>query len=206
LVIFDCDGVLVDTEPISARVYAEMLTALGMAMTEDEALQTFMGRARADNQATIEQRLGRPLPGEFYRSFTERTFAAFRAELRPVPGITAALAQITLPSCVASGADHAKLEVTLGVTGLLSHFQGRIFSATQVRRGKPFPDLFLYAAEQMGTPPGRCVVVEDSIHGVQAGVAAGMTVFGYGPAAGSPRLREAGARVFSDMAELPQLL
>ncbi len=131
-------------------------------------------------------------------------FAAFETELRPVPGIAAALDAITLPNCVASSASIEKMRVTLGQTGLWDRFEGRIFSATEVEHGKPAPDLFLHAASSMGWEPADCAVVEDSPAGVKAGLAAGMTVFGY--AGTTPAALLEGARVFTDMAELPALL
>jgi HAD superfamily hydrolase (TIGR01509 family) len=205
-VIFDCDGVLVDSEPLSNRALAETLTAMGVPMTTEESVRRFMGRS----WATVEAYLPGELPGlrERYR---ERMFAAFAAELRAVPGVEAVLDGLDatgVPVCVASSGDPEKIGFTLGHTGLLPRFEGRIFSAVEVEHGKPAPDLFLHAAERMGWPPAETTVVEDSAPGVEAGRAAGMRVLGYaGGLTVAAALRGAGAEeVFDSMEELPPLL
>ncbi len=204
LVILDCDGVLVDSEPISNRILAERLTAIGLPTTTEESIRDYMGRSWATCAALIEQRLGRPLPDGFADGYHEELYAALRRELRPVPGIVAALDAISAPTCVASSGAHEKIRTSLDTTGLLARFEGRIFSATEVEHGKPAPDLFLHAAATMGWEPADCAVVEDSPAGVEAALRAGMAVFGY--AGTTPRERLDGARVFADMAELPGLL
>jgi len=206
LAIFDCDGVLVDTEPISSRVYANLMGELGLRVTADEVLREFVGRSRVDNLAAIEQRLGCRLPPEFGDEYERRTFAAYELQLTPIPGIVEVLANLSMPVCVASSGNHEKMHRTLGLTGLLERFDGHIFSASEVERGKPFPDIFLLAARRMGVPPARCVVVEDSVPGVQAGIAAGMSVLGYGKVSSPDRLERAGAKVFLEMSQLPELL
>jgi HAD superfamily hydrolase (TIGR01509 family) len=206
LVIFDCDGVLVDSEPIANRVMCEMVGEVGLPMSYDETVRTFIGRSMSSCVALIEERLGRRLTPGFAAEFHVRTVERFRSELQPVPGIEDALDRIALPTCVASSGEIAKMEVTLGVTGLLPRFRGRIFSATQVPRGKPAPDLFLHAARQVGARPERCVVVEDTVLGVQAAVAAGMHVFGFAGRSDPEELARAGAQVFHDMRLLPGLL
>jgi HAD superfamily hydrolase (TIGR01509 family) len=206
LIIFDCDGVLVDSEPIVNRIFAAMLAEIGLPMTCEETIQQFLGCAQASVVSTIEQRLGQPLPPRFMADFATRMYAALRSELQPVPGIVSTLDRIAAPICVASSGDRAKIRTSLEVTGLLRRFEGRLFSATEVPRGKPFPDLFLWAAQRMGAPPHGCAVVEDSPIGVTAGVAAGMRVFGYARLSPPERLAAAGALVFSDMAALPDLL
>lgn len=206
LVIFDCDGVLVDSEPISNRELAAALSEIGLPTTTEQAMRRYMGLSWPAAFARFEQALGRPLPESFERDFWRRLDAALRAELEPVPGIHAALDAISTPTCVASSGRIDKMRVTLGLTGLYERFEGRIFSASDVARGKPFPDLFLHAAERMGTAPARCVVIEDSPRGVQAGVAAGMRVLGYAARSDARELAAAGARTFGDMAELPDLL
>ncbi|MEO8687438.1 MAG: HAD family hydrolase [Solirubrobacteraceae bacterium] len=212
-VIFDCDGVLVDSEAISNRVLAGLLTDIGLPITPEQSVEAFMGRSWKTVLAWAGEREA-PLPEGFHRRYLDAMFAAFGEELRPVPGIAAALDAITLPNCVASSASIEKMRVTLGQTGLWDRFtqptssartgEGRIFSATEVEHGKPAPDLFLHAAASMGWKPADCAVVEDSPAGVQAGLSAGMTVFGY--AGTTPAARLEGARVFTDMAELPALL
>jgi HAD superfamily hydrolase (TIGR01509 family) len=204
LVIFDCDGVLVDSEPISNRLLAERLTAVGLPTSVEDSMRDYMGRSWASCTAIIEGKLGRGLPPGFAAGYHAAVFAAFERELRPVAGIEAVLDGLPAPCCVASSGSHERIRKALGVTGLLARFKGRIFSATDVEHGKPAPDLFLHAAALMGVSPGECVVVEDSPAGVQAGRAAGMTVLGY--AALTPVVQLAGARTFTDMVELPALL
>ena len=203
-VIFDCDGVLVDSEPTSNRVLAEMLSEFGLPMTAEQSVAAFMGRGWKAITAHVVSELGRPLPDDFHRRYLDAMFTAFETELAPVAGVEEALARIDLPSCVASSGPPEKIRWTLGHTGLLERFRGRIFSATEVEHGKPAPDLFLHAATTMGWEPAVCVVVEDSRAGVQAALAAGMTAFGY--AAVTPAAQLEGALVFTDMAELPALL
>jgi HAD superfamily hydrolase (TIGR01509 family) len=206
LVIFDCDGVLVDSEPIANRIFAEMLTAAGLPIGYEETVRTFMGRSMPVCVEIASDRLGRPLPDGFVEELRRRTAEAFRRELRSVPGVEAALDAIRAPVCVASSGEHAKIRTTLGITGLLGRFEGRIFSAADVARPKPFPDLFLHAAASLGVPPERCAVVEDTALGAAAGVAAGMRVLGYAGVSDPGALAAAGAEVFRDMAELPRLL
>jgi HAD superfamily hydrolase (TIGR01509 family) len=206
LVIFDCDGVLVDSEPVANRVFAEELRALGLKIDYDEVCRIFVGLSMARCVEIVEERLGRPVPGGFVERLQTRTYEAFRAGLRPVEGVMAALERIDLPVCVASSGEHEKMRLTLGLTGLLGRFEGRLFSATEVERGKPHPDLFLHAARSLGARPCRCIVVEDSAPGVLAARAAGMTVLGYAGADRGKRLIAAGARVFDDMEKLPGLL
>jgi HAD superfamily hydrolase (TIGR01509 family) len=204
LVIFDCDGVLVDSEPISNRILAEHLTAIGLPTTTEESIRDYMGRSWAACAALIEERLGRPLPDGFADAYHGELYAALRRELRPVAGIEAALDAIDAPTCVASSGAHEKIRTSLGATGLLERFEGRIFSATDVEHGKPAPDLFLHAAAALGHEPADCVVVEDAPAGVAAGRAAGMIVLGY--AALTPPAGLDGATVFGSMAELPALI
>jgi HAD superfamily hydrolase (TIGR01509 family) len=193
----------VDSEPISNRVLAGLLTEIGLPMTPAQSVEAFMGRSWKNVLAYAEER-GAPLPEGFRRRYLDEMFAVFERELQPVPGVIAALDAIALPNCVASSASLEKMRFTLGHTGLWDRFEGRIFSATEVAHGKPAPDLFLHAAASMGWAAKDCAVVEDSPAGVEAGLAAGMTVFGY--AGTTPAERLDGALVFTDMAELPELL
>ena len=206
LVIFDCDGVLVDSERIAVRVDAQMLAELGWPLSEQEIVERFMGRTTEDMIRTIEAELDDLEPG-WHVEFDRRYMAALEAELAPVDGVVEALDAIDLPTCVASSGSHEKLRFTLGHTGLYPRFEGRIFSAHDVARGKPAPDLFLHAARSLGADPAACAVVEDSRHGVEAGRAAGMRVFAYGGGL-APRDQLAGPStvVFEDMRELPRLL
>jgi len=196
--------VLVDSEPISNRVLAELLTDAGLPMTPEESIAAFMGRAWKTIEGLVAERMGAPLPDGFRRRYLDAMFAAFETELVPVPGVLEALDAIALPSCVASSGSHEKMRFTLGHTGLLERFDGRMFSATEVEHGKPAPDLFLHAAAAMGWEPAECAVVEDSGAGVEAARRAGMTAFGY--AGRTPAAQLDGARVFTDMADLPGLL
>ena len=207
LVIFDCDGVLVDSEPIANRVFAQALAELGLHLSDEQMFDYFIGRSMPYCLGVVERLLGRSVPNTFLADLQARTFAALAAELRPMPHIEYALDRITAPCCVASSGDHEKMRTTLGSTGLLPRFEGRLFSVTQVPHAKPAPDVYLYAAEQMGAAPGTCVVVEDTPPGVQAGAAAGMTVLGYCAHTPAAKLRSAGAHVtFDDMRLLPRLL
>ena len=206
LVIFDCDGVLVDSEPLSNRILAERLTALGLPTSTEQSIQDFMGRSWAACAALIERRLGRPLPAGFADGYHEELFEALRREVRPVEGIVAVLDGLDAAACVASSGAPEKIRTSLGATGLLERFEGRIFSATEVEHGKPAPDLFLHAARSCGAAPERCLVVEDAVAGVQAARAAGMDVLGYAGLTAPELLEAEGARVFTSMAELPALL
>lgn len=210
-VILDCDGVLVDSERITSRVFAGLLTELGIPHTQQEVLTRFTGHSMAECQAIAEElNGGRPLAVDLGDTLLARARAAYAAELTPVPGVVEVLDLLDalgIPCCVASNGDHEKMDATLGVTGLRERFAGKRFSARDVARAKPAPDLFLHAAEALGVAPAECVVVEDSPLGVQGGVAAGMAVLGYAELIEAGRLREAGAaRTFTAMAELPALL
>jgi HAD superfamily hydrolase (TIGR01509 family) len=207
LVIFDCDGVLVDSERIAVRVEAEVLSELGWPLTEAEIVERFMGRTAEFMDQAIEAELGDRLPGDWREEFQRRYRAAFDAGLAPVDGIVEALDQIPVPTCVASSGSHDKLRFTLGRTGLYRRFEGKIFSGYEVADGKPAPDLFLHAAARMGVEPARCAVVEDSRFGVLAARAAGMRAFGYAGGLCPPELLAGpGTVVFHDMRELPRLL
>lgn len=206
LVIFDCDGVLVDSEPIYNDVLSQMLNEIGLPFTPEETTKTFAGRTDAGVRAIVEERLGKPLNPDFFEENSRRVFELFQRDLEPVPGIFNVLDALTVPTCVASSGPHERMNVTLGKTGLLSRFDGRIFSATEVQNGKPAPDVFLHAASRMGVMPGNCAVVEDTVVGVRAGVAAGMSVFGFATHADPKVMSDAGAKVFTDMNQLLGLL
>ncbi len=205
LVILDCDGVLVDSERLAVRTEAEILKRLGWPLTETDIVERFVGRSAAYMRDQIEQHLGRSV--DWDTEFEPRYREVFERELVAVPGVVGALDEITTPMCVASSGSHDKMKFTLAKTGLLDRFNGRIFSVDEVEHGKPAPDIFLYAAEKMGAEPGRCAVVEDSVSGVTAGIAAQMSVFAFagGVTAGSQLLLD-GAVVFADMRDLPNLL
>lgn len=212
LVIFDCDGVLIDSEPIVCRIEAELLSALGYPITPEEVNHRFVGLSAASVRALVERDLGRPLPEDYALRKRPRIEAAFRADLRAIAGIEALLDALPIPACVASSTIPDRLRFALELVGLHHRFAPHVFSATMVARGKPAPDLFLHAASAMGALPARCLVVEDSIHGIEAAVAAGMTPWGFCGgghcAAGhAARLEAAGAaRIFSDMKTLAAVL
>ncbi|MFD5663212.1 HAD family hydrolase [Streptomyces hirsutus] len=208
LVIFDNDGVLVDSEPISNRLLAGYLTELGHPTSYEDSIRDYMGSAMHRVHDLVEERTGQRLPDDFDAVFHARVFAAFERELKPVAGaadVLEALAAEGVPYCVASSGSHERIRVGHRATGLDRWFDDkRIFSSQDVGRGKPAPDLFLYAAERMGVAPARCVVVEDSPLGVQAAVAAGMDVYGF--ASMTPAEKLAGVtRLFADLRELPEL-
>ncbi|MDY0811778.1 HAD family hydrolase [Kitasatospora purpeofusca] len=207
LVIFDCDGVLVDSERIAARVQIGLGAELGWPLTEEEVVERFIGRSMASIDEQVAERLGRETADRWWAEFVRRHAEEVDAGLEPVDGLPEALDAIALPTCVASSGSHEKMAHTLGRTGLHHRFAGRIFSATEVARGKPAPDLFLYAARRMGVPPSACAVVEDSAPGVLAARAAGMRAFGYaGGLTPAARLTGPDTVVFEDMRELPALL
>ena len=209
LIVFDCDGVLVDSEPIANRVMAEAVTALGWSLSAEDCIGRFKGHHFDTVIAALEARLGRPVPGDWIPNLRAATHAAFERELQLVPGVLKALDAVAASgtaTCVASQGPLEKMAVSLGVTGLWDRFEGRVFSAYQVARGKPHPDLFLFAAGAMGIAPRACVVIEDSPLGVIAARAAGMTVLGFAPEGDGADLAAAGAELFRDMAELPGLL
>jgi HAD superfamily hydrolase (TIGR01509 family) len=207
LVIFDCDGVLVDSERLAVRVEAALLAELGWPLSEAEVVERFMGRTQAVMAEAVRARLGAGLPADWQDRLDRGYHAAFDAELAPVDGVVEALDRITIPTCVASSGSHETIRRTLRLTGLYHRFEGRIFSAAEVAEGKPAPDLFLHAAARMGAEPAACAVVEDSRYGVQAARAAGMRAFGYTGGLTPPeRLAGPGTVLFDDMRQLPELL
>lgn len=207
LIIFDCDGVLVDSERLSIKIDALFLERIGWPMSEEEIVQRWVGRSDADMQAEIEAHIGRPIPPDIDEEFSRIYREMFDRELAPVDGIREALDAITIPRCVASSGKHDTIRRNLVLTGLSGYFGERIFSATDVEHGKPAPDLFLLAARTLGAEPSRCAVVEDSVYGVEAALAAGMLPFAYaGGVTPAERLSRPGAVVFTDMRQLPDLL
>ncbi len=208
LIIFDCDGVLVDSEIVSFEAEAEMFAEIGIGLTAHDLLTRFLGTSSASMFAAIERENGIKLPPGFAERAARRTLEAFDRKLKPISGIAELLANLPDRKCVASSSAPTRIRHSLTLAGILHHFDPHIFSATQVKRGKPAPDLFLFAARSMGTPPERCLAIEDSVAGVTAARAAGMTVLGF--TGGShcldghaDKLREAGADgVFASMTEI----
>ncbi|MFB7914837.1 HAD family hydrolase [Streptomyces sp. NPDC056061] len=209
LVIFDNDGVLVDSEPISNTILAEYLTELGHPTSYQESLRDYMGAAVHRVHDLVGERTGAKLPDDFDDTLHARVFAAFQQELEPVPGVTDVLAGLVADGvayCVASSGSHERIRVGHRKTGLDQWFEEDwIFSVDDVGRGKPAPDLFLHAAERMGVAPERCVVIEDSPLGVEAARAAGMDVYGFTSMMPADRLTGVNG-YFSDMSQLRELL
>jgi HAD superfamily hydrolase (TIGR01509 family) len=207
LVIFDCDGVLVDSEPIAVRIDVEMFAEVGMTLSEQEVIDRFVGRSPEVLVEAVQEHLGHPPPDGWEERGERNLRRAFEAELQPVSGIAEALERISLPMCVASGSPPERLRFKLELTGLYERFAGRIFSAREVANGKPAPDLFLHAARHLGVNPADCVVVEDSRYGVEAARAAGMDVLAYaGGLTPADVLDGPRTIVFDDMRSLPELL
>ncbi|KJC59657.1 hydrolase [Bradyrhizobium sp. LTSPM299] len=207
LVIFDCDGVLVDSEELSCRCLSDALGQIGVEMSTELALKLFLGRSTA---AVVEycRTAGQPVPANFLTDLAGRVRETFRSQLKPIQGVGAVLAELSLPHCVASSSDLERVRFSLELTGLAAYFGQRLYTSQMVRRGKPAPDLFLHAAAEMGCEPHRALVIEDSVSGVMAAKAAGMKVWGFVGGAhyrahdGNSLLREAGAsRIFASMTD-----
>ena len=205
-VIFDCDGVLVDTELISNTVLAGLLTDAGLPTTLELCLRDYRGRSVTSVMQLASERHGGPLPADLADRYYAETETRFAVALEPIAGVVEALDEIDLPMCVASSGPHHKMAVTLRVTGLWERFEGRIFSATEVAHGKPAPNLFLHAASAMGFDPASTAVVEDSVPGIQAARAAGMRALAFAGDTDPAALADAGGEVFDDMARLPALI
>ena len=210
-VLFDCDGVLVDSEPITNGVLREVLNEAGWALTQAECMQIFIGKAVRDERARIEAETGRPLTDDWMRAFYARRDERLRAELQTVQGaleaVMAAHAHTAGRIACASGADRPKVVMQIGMAGMAPYFGDRIFSGHDLPRSKPHPDVYLAAAAHLGADPARCLVIEDTATGAQAGLAAGATVWGYCPQ-GHGRAFDGlpVARVFRHMEELAQAL
>ena len=212
LIIFDCDGVLVDSESLACVVHADVLTQHGYPIDAAQVHARFLGRSAREARAEVERDLGRALADTYTAHLRGEIDRVFGESLKPIPGIRDALENLPQRVCVASSGTPTRIRSSLTTTGLIDAFAPHLFSAMQVERGKPAPDLFLFAAAEMGVPPARCLVIEDSIPGVRAGIAAGMTVFGFcggahcGPDHASA-LRAAGAAtIFDNMTQLPDII
>ena len=211
LIIFDCDGVLIDSEALVCALVSEELTRHGYPITPDEVIRRFAGRPEREMVAEIEQQWGQSIPTGYFNELARRVHEAYTTELQAIDGVDEVLAAIRIPFCVASSSDPDKLKLGLGFVNLYHYFDPHVISAKYVAQGKPAPDVFIYAAGSMRTPVRECVVVEDSIPGVKAAVAAGMPVIGFTGGSHCPpghdaRLRDAGAyEVIADMRELPSL-
>jgi HAD superfamily hydrolase (TIGR01509 family) len=209
LLIFDCDGVLVDSEHLACAALAEVMTTLGHSMTADEAMLAFAGRSLKDVLARAERLLSRPIPKDLGEQAAVQLMARFRRELQAVAGVKEAIAALPYRRCVASSSDPGRLTLSLDVTGLSALFGDNVFSAVEVANGKPAPDLFLLAARRLGEDPSSCIVIEDSVLGVEAAGAAGMAAIGFAGASHAnqglaERLAAAGAEpVIHSIANLP---
>lgn len=210
LVIFDCDGVLVDSERLTVQIEARILTEMGWAVSADDIVRMFVGRSSVWMLREVEKHLGPERTLEFDQVSTEEIVAAFRTRLLPIDGVRPLIEDLharDVATCVASSGSHRKMKLTLGVTDLYSLFDGRIYSGNEVEHGKPAPDLFLHTARSMGWQPSDCTVIEDSVYGVAAAVTAGMSCYGFaGGLSSSEDLQAAGAIPFDAMSELQDLL
>ena len=206
--IFDCDGVLIDSEPIANRIFAEQLAMEGMHMTPEEVWHAFVGNSRDRCIALAGEMRGKPLPEGFAERWDEALHVALDVEARPVEGISELLRSLPVPYCVASNGEPTHMRRGLTAAGLMPLVEGRLFSAAEVAHPKPAPDVYLHAARAMGVAPGACAVVEDTPTGTRAGLAAGMRVFGYvgHPLNQRAELERLGAVIFTRMAQLPALL
>ena len=204
--IFDCDGTLVDSERVGNQVIVESVRDFGLDLSLEEALEAFTGRKMTDTLGIIQARLGHPLPKDYLHTLRAQMAEAFKTRLNAMEGVHELLRTLQVPICVASNGPHEKMEVSLGVTGLIDYFEYRIFSAYECDSWKPEPGLFLFAAERLGIDPIDCAVIEDSPLGVEAALRAGMTAFGYAPRGDGSALRLGTTTVFHHMDDLASLL
>ncbi|MDG1858009.1 MAG: HAD family hydrolase, partial [Emcibacteraceae bacterium] len=199
LIIFDCDGVLVDSETLANALLRDALAEHGLDMTIEEVVATYVGRSMAAVVTISEKMLGKKLPDDFLEQLQVKTFALFYEKLQAIDGVEDVLKELlkkNIDFCVASSGSFEKMDKTLGITGLRKYFSDRIYNSSQVSRGKPYPDLYLYAADQMQVEPAKCLVIEDSLPGIQGGVAAGMEVMAYSVRGEDQSFKKAGGLVF----------
>jgi phosphoglycolate phosphatase len=206
LIIFDCDGVLVDSEPLANQVYVQMLAEYGFQVNTEEYLQKYSGAAIISRLESTSQQLNWTPPTDFYPVFNSRLSVLTKQELKPVPGNHELIESLTVPVCIASNGSRSEVMLRLELADLAKYFGGNIFIGVDLPNPKPAPDVYLAAAASFNIPPARCVVIEDSIPGVTAGVRAGMKVYGYAACTNPQQLREAGAIPFTDMLELKSIL
>ncbi len=209
LIIFDCDGVLIDSEVLSADVLISELAAIGATIDRDYVRKHFLGRSFPTVARTISESFALTLPGDFEQRYRSRLLSLFETELRPTPGIANLLATLSVPSCVATSSSPPRVARSLAISGLAEHFGDRVFTASQVAKGKPAPDLFLFSADRMGADPARTLVIEDSGPGIAAARAAGMDVVVYTGGShlrGRPYLSDSPVRTFDNWADFPQVL
>ena len=205
-IIFDCDGVLVDTEKIGNGILLSMAAELGFEMNLEDAYRDFNGRNLKECFQEIEKGIGKKLPESFERDYRERSFAAFKTQVKPMEGIVAFLEKLKIPYCVASSGPVDKIRLNLEVAGLLDKFENKIYSAYEINSWKPDPGIFLHAAKEMGFDVADCIVVEDSKAGVMAGIRGGFTVYGFANGYNNADLEQEGAILFNTYEELSALL
>jgi HAD superfamily hydrolase (TIGR01509 family) len=209
LVIFDNDGVLVDSEPVANAILAELLTSYGLAVTTHQCIERYLGNTLGRVRELVEAELGHPIPDDFEATYRATVYPRLAETVTAIPGVAAVLDRLDaagVATCVASSGIHQRIRITLTTAGLIDRFDGRLFSAEDVGRGKPAPDLFLHAAATLGVEPSRCAVVEDAPAGVEAANAAGMVAFGYAALTPRPLLAGASGGTVDDMAEMADLL
>lgn len=205
LIIFDCDGVLVNSEPIANKILRDALSENGLEMTVDQVVQKYVGRSMSNVVSTSEKLLRKKLPHNFLKVLQAETFAAFKKNLKAIDKVESVIMELKrqdIKICIASSGSFDKINYTLGLTGLRNYFGEHIFNSSQVTRGKPYPDIYIYAADQMEVEPAKCLVIEDSLPGVQGAVAAGMEVVAYSVYGEDESLRKAGGLVFDQMDEI----
>ena len=205
-IIFDCDGVLIDSESIAIGVLVDMANTLGANMDFEKALIALKGTSFSSCMAIISKRIGKALPETFETDYREKTFAAFKQDIQPISGIKTVLQNLDIPFCVASSGPENKIRLNLEVTGLLSYFGDNIFSCYTIQKWKPEPDVFLWAAKTMGFQPNECLVVEDSVSGVKAALAGGFHVFGYTEHDYNNELQGLATKTFNSMPELLNMI
>jgi len=205
-IIFDSDGVLVDSEAISAKVFQEMAVELGVDLDYETALDRFAGTSMKENKQFVESHITGALPADFEQEFRERTYKAYRTDLRAVPGIHELIEKLQVPFCVASSGPVEKIRLNLGLVGLLDQFEGKIFSCYDIGSWKPEPEIYVHAAREMGFEPEECAVIEDSDSGVRAAVAGGFPVYVRTGQKKKASFEKLGAVPFQEMKELEELL
>ncbi|WP_242119591.1 HAD family hydrolase [Aestuariivivens sediminicola] len=205
-IIFDCDGVLVDSEGISTRILVEMSRVLGAEIEMNFALDYFSGKSLHSILEFIEGRINKKLPGHFEQDFRKQSFKAFKTELKPIKGIVNVLNNVTVPYCVASSGPPEKIRLNLTTTGLIEKFENRIFSSYEIGSWKPDPGIFEHAARTMGFKPSECVVIEDSVAGIKAARTGGFDVFGFAKGNNHSELERLGAQIFFEMEKLLDML
>lgn len=205
-IIFDCDGVLVDSETISAKIFQEMAREIGFDLDYETAVEQFAGTSMSENLKFIQDNIEKELPQDFEKEFRKRTYEAFKSDLHPIDGIHDLIKKVNVPFCVASSGPVEKIRINLSSAKLLSKFEGKIFSSYEIGTWKPEPGIFLYAAEQMGFEPDECIVIEDSSAGIKAAIAGGFKVYALANSKKKDIFEKLGAHVFENMLELGSLI